>query len=345
MPPRYGVLWRKYIPEMSKRSLQERTDTIDWNELRTVLAVARAGTLAGAARELGLRHSTVFRRIEQAEARLGARLFERSRTGWSANAHGEAMARAAAEMETAALGAERAVSGADARLEGVIRLATSELLAGFLLPPVLARFLAAHPGIEVEADVSNRNVDLTRREADLALRATPQPPQTLVGRQLASMGYAVYASRALLGRRRTPPDLRALPWIGFDERIAHFPVARWFARTLPEVQPRLRLDSMSAMLHAAAAGAGAVVLPTFAGAQERSLLRITPMIEGVDVGLWLLSHPDVRGNARVRAMGTFLAEALPAELERLSAAGATCEPFAACPKAPRRRQAAAPSTD
>jgi DNA-binding transcriptional LysR family regulator len=325
---------------MGKPTLQERTGTLDWNDLRTVLAVARAGSLAGAARALELRHSTVFRRIEQAERRLGSRLFERSRSGWSPNPQGEAVARAAADMESAALGAERAISGADARLEGTIRIATSELLAGHLLLPLLRPFLAEHPGIEIECDVSNRNVDLTRREADLALRATPQPPDTLVGRRIGSMRYAVYAAKPLIGKRQSAPVLSELPWVGFDERIAHFQIAQWFRRALPDVRPRLRLDSMSALMKAAAAGIGAVLLPTFAAAQEPALVRVTEEIDGPEMGLWLLSHPDVRGNARVRALAAHLAQAVPLEIQRLMRSGATCKTFAACPLAGHGRRGA-----
>jgi len=323
---------------MGKHTLQERTGTLDWNDLRTVLAVTRAGSLAGAARALELRHSTVFRRIEQAERRLGSRLFERSRSGWSPNPQGEAVARAAADMESAALGAERAISGADARLEGTIRIATSELLAGHLLLPLLRPFLAEHPGIEIECDVSNRNVDLTRREADLALRATPQPPDMLVGRRIGSMRYAVYAAKPLIGKRQSAPVLGELPWVGFDERIAHFQIAQWFRHALPDVRPRLRLDSMSALMKAAAAGIGAVLLPTFAAAQEPALVRVTEEIDGPEMGLWLLSHPDVRGNARVRALAAHLAQAVPLEIERLMRSGATCKTFAACPLAGHGRR-------
>ena len=323
---------------MGKQTLQERTGTLDWNDLRTVLAVARAGSLAGAARALELRHSTVFRRIEQAERRLGSRLFERSRSGWSPNPQGEAVARAAADMESAALGAERAISGADARLEGTIRIATSELLAGHLLLPLLRPFLAEHPGIEIECDVSNRNVDLTRREADLALRATPQPPDMLVGRRIGSMRYAVYAAKPLIGKRQSAPVLGELPWVGFDERIAHFQIAQWFRHALPDVRPRLRLDSMSALMKAAAAGIGAVLLPTFAAAQEPALVRVTEEIDGPEMGLWLLNLPDVRGNARVRALAAHLAQAVPLEIERLMRSGATCKTFAACPLAGHGRR-------
>jgi DNA-binding transcriptional LysR family regulator len=323
---------------MSKQNLQKRTGSLEWNDLRTILAVSRAGSLAGAARELAVRHSTVFRRIEDAERRLGARLFERSRSGWTPNPRGEAVAHAAADMETAALGAERGIQGADERIEGVIRIATSELLASYLLPPLLTRFLAEHPRIELEVDVSNRNVDLTRREADLALRATREPSETLVGRRVGVIRYAVFGAKRLLAGRRGPPVLEELPWVGFDERIAYFEVARWFRQALPNVQPRLRLDSLPALLKAAAAGAGAVVLPTFAGSQEPCFVRVTPPIEGPQVGLWLLNHPDVRGNARVRALSTFLTDAVPDELARLVEMGTTCKAFAACPMGGRLRK-------
>lgn len=330
---------------MGKKNLHQRTSRLDWNDLRTVLAVARSGSLNGAARELALRHSTVFRRIEDAEARIGARLFDRSRTGWRANPQGEAVAAAALEMEAAALAAERSISGADARVEGVVRLATSEMLAGYLLPPLLHRFLGAHPGIEVEADVSNRAVDLTRREADLALRATARPPESMVGRQVAELRYAIYVPRTLLPKRGAPPDLRALPWVGFDDRIAYTGIAQWFAKAFAEIRPRIKSDSLPAMLKAAAAGLGAVVLPMFAAAQEPGLVRITPPIEGQSMGLWLLHHPDVRGNARVRLLMHWLAEAVPAALEQQAAGGKVWPSLAACPLVGRRRRSKVDEAD
>jgi DNA-binding transcriptional LysR family regulator len=324
---------------MGKKTLHARTGNLDWNDLRTVLAVARSGSLNGAARELGLQHSTVFRRIEEAEARIGARLFERARTGWRTNVQGDAVAAAAAEMEASALAAERAISGADARVEGVIRLATSEMLASDLLPPLLHRFLAEHPGIELEADVSNRAVDLTRREADIALRATARPPESMVGRQVAELRYAFYAAKCVLPRRGATPVLQDLPWVGFDDRLAHTGIAQWFRRALPEVRPRLKADSLPAMLQAAAVGIGAAALPMFAAAQEPRLVRISDPIEGQCMGLWLLHHPDVRGNARVRLLMQWLADQIPRELEQLVNHGKTWSCFAACPLAGRRRRA------
>jgi len=316
---------------MSKADLHERTGRLGWEDLQTVLAVARAGSLAGAARALDVQHSTVFRRIEAVERRLRVRLFERARSGWQANAHGEAVAESARVMEEAALAAERHVLGADLELTGSIRIATSELLGGYLLPRPVAAFLAAHPGIEIELDVANRQVDLGRREADFAIRATMTPPETLVGRKVGDLNYAVYVAPDLLPQDGSPPELATLPWIGFDERIAQTGIGRWFASTFPTVEPRLRSDSLATVLRLAVEGVGAVVLPIFAAAQEPRLMRITPPIPDQSMGLWLLNHPDVRSNARVTALSRHLATAIPQELARLMDEGVCCERMAVCP--------------
>lgn len=316
---------------MSKPTLHERTGRLGWEDLQTVLAVARAGSLAGAARALDVQHSTVFRRIEAVERRLRVKLFERARTGWQANAHGEVVAEAARAMEEAALAAERRVLGADLELAGRVRIATSELLGGYLLSRPLAGFLARHPGIEIELDVANRPVDLARREADFAVRATHAPPESLVGRKVGDLRYAVYVAPALLPQDGSPPDLARLPWIGFDERIAQTGIGHWFARTFPAVEPRLRTDSLATLMRLASEGTGAVVLPIFAAAQEPRLTRITPPIPDQSMGLWLLNHPDVRSNARVTALSRHLAAAIPEELDKLMNEGVCCESMAACP--------------
>src|SRR5262245_22874155 len=324
------------IRNSRKPDLHERTSSLGWESLRTVLAVTRARSLAGAARALDLRHSTVFRRIEEVERRLGQPLFDRNRGGWTANELGETAARAAEAMEQAALEAERRLLGADGRLAGTIRVATGEIVAGYLLSRVIHAFLTEHPAMEIELDVSNRSLDLTRREADLALRATNAPPDSLVGRKIATPGWAVYAAPSLLPRNRVP-DLAELPWIGFDDRLAHLPVARWLEGVLSGVRPRLRVDTLATMLRAAMAGAGAAVLPAFAGSQEEGLVRVTDVIPGVDMQLWLLSHPDLRSSMRIRALTEHLATALPKELEEILKRGARVSRFASVQRGRARR--------
>lgn len=308
---------------MRKTSLHERTDSLAWEDLRTILAIVRAGSLSAAARALKLQHSTVFRRVEDIEKRLGTQLFERERGQYRANAHAELLAETGQDIEAAVLEAERRVLGADARLSGVIRIATSEALGSFLLPSLLKDFLDKHPQIELEVDVNNYPVDLGRREADLAVRATQDPPQQMLGRQLATLRYAVYLQRSRLEALGGSPSLDQLEWIGTSERVAHFAVARWSAANLPFARPRLRVDSMMTLLRAAGAGAGAAVLPTFAAAQCPGLVRLTEPIADLAMPIWVLSHPDTRGNARVRALVQHLAELAPARLADLEA-GSAC---------------------
>jgi DNA-binding transcriptional LysR family regulator len=286
---------------MRKPSLQKRTRALAWDDLRCVLAVARTGSLSGAARALGIEHSTVFRRLNAIEKRLGAKLFERTRSGYAPTSHGESAAAAAAAMEGEALAIERRLLGADRRLTGTVRLATSELFAGFLLPLVLGEFLAAHPDIEVAVDISSRAADLTRREADLALRASNTPPDHLIGKQVGELRYAVYGKPGI-------------PWLGFDDSVAHLEIARW-QRAHVEASPRVRFSSLAPMMQAAAEGLGMAVLPLFAADQHRSLSRLGGVLDQPRMKLWVLSHREVRDNARVQALSRHLIKHVPQALK------------------------------
>ncbi|HEY7638219.1 MAG TPA: LysR family transcriptional regulator [Steroidobacteraceae bacterium] len=299
---------------MRKSNLQKSTSALAWDDLRCVLAVARAGSLSGAARVLGIEHSTVFRRLNAIEKRLGVRLFARTRSGYVPTAHGEFAASAAGAMETEALAIERRMLGADARLDGVVRLATSELFAGFLLPLVLRGFLAAHPQIEVDIDVSSRAADLTRREADLALRASNAPPDHLVGRSIGELRYAVYGSQAL-AQQRTAATLDDLPWLGFGDSIAYIEIARWQRAHTGHNRPRVRFSSLAPMLQAAADGLGIAVLPLFAADQHPALARLGAVLEQPRMKLWVLSHREMRDNARVQALARHLTKHIPEVLK------------------------------
>jgi DNA-binding transcriptional LysR family regulator len=282
---------------------------VAWDELRVVLAVARAGGLSGAARALGVEHSTVYRRIQALEERLGARLFDRHRSGYVTTAHGELLVEAATRMDELANEGVRRVLGADTRVEGTVRLAVSELIAVGLLPRLLPLLRRDLPGLRVEVAVSNSAVDLTRREADVALRATLRPSDHLVGRQVAQVRYALFASPVLFPEATASAEqLAAAPWLGFDDRIAAFPNARWLAENPPESVPFLVFDSTVAMARAAAAGLGVAVLPVFAGAGEPGLVQIGDVLPITPMPVWALRHADLAQNARVRALMGFLAE-------------------------------------
>lgn len=313
-------------------------DALGWDDFRFLLCVARLGTLSAAARHLQIETSTALRRLNAIEERVGAALFLRDRRGYTTTPQGEILLEAAETMARSALSAMRRVHGVDERVEGTVRLATSELIGTYLLPTLLPSLRAALPAVELEVTVSNSPVDLTRREADLALRATPRPSEHLIGRKAAEVRYGVFAPRALIDAMGDGPiDLNALPWLGFDERLRDLPNARWMAQHLPEQSVALRFDAMTAMLRAAGVGLGALVAPLFAGAGESRLVQLGPVLPVTPMPLWVLRHPDA-GSARVRAVFQHLGEELQAALETLEHTLPRCgRPVPAlCPEAARR---------
>lgn len=301
--------------------MQKRT-ALRWDDYHLVMVLGRAGSLSGAARALAVEHSTVHRRLVELEQRVGFRLFERRRDGCSPTLQGAIAIETAQEMETAALAGALRLAGSDETVVGSVRLATSELLALQLLPTLWRALQRDLPTLRVEVTVSNTSVDLTRREADLALRATNTPPEHLVGRRLAEIRYGRFASPALVGDNPTAASLSALPWLGFDERVASFPNARWLAAHPPSAPPTLVFDSSMALAHAAVAGSGVAVLPLFAGATVPGLVRVGEPIDAAPMGLWLLRHHDLGPNPRVRALATWLSEAIPKRIDELSASQA-----------------------
>ncbi|MER2267666.1 LysR family transcriptional regulator, partial [Methylobacterium oxalidis] len=154
-----------------------------------MLAVARSGSLAGAARALGVNHTTVLRRLNAYEARIGVRLFERLPSGYVPTAAGEAMVRDLVAIDAAIHDTERRAAGKDQRITGTVRLSSTDTLMASVLPAALTRVRMKHPSVVLEVSTANAFAVLTRREADIAVRPTASPPETLVGRRIAGLGY------------------------------------------------------------------------------------------------------------------------------------------------------------
>lgn len=286
----------------------------DWDDLRIFLAVARAGSLSGAARTLGVNHSTVFRRIGAFEEALGVRLFERQTGGYLLTPAGEELRDGALRVEEEIASVSRKVTGQDLRLSGTVRITTIDMLAFGLLPRHLAGFRDAYPGIEVELIVGNVALNLSRREADVALRVGNAPVETLVGRRVGRLAFAVYGSAGYRARR-SEPDLALHDWIGFDSE--HEALVRRIARFLPEVKPRLRTNSVAAALSTAKAGLGLAPLPCGLADIEADLVRIAPLPDEFTLDLWLLTHEDLRRTARIRAFLDFMAKTLTGDADLL----------------------------
>lgn len=289
-----------------------------WDDLHFVLAVGRAGSLSGAARQLDVNHSTVFRRISQAEDKLGVRLFNRQREGYTPTPAGEAMIAVAQEMERDIVALERRLAGEDLRPAGTVRLATTDTLLPLLvqLAPQLA---AQYPEIRLELVTATQMANLTRRDADLALRATTSPEAHLVGRKLAPIAFAVYAAKGYLDRAGSANLEGDHAWIGLDETLAHTAAYRWLETHAPPAHTRLIMSSLSGVLLAARAGNGLALLPCYMAEGDSDLVRCSQVLPEVSSALWLLVHSDLRKVARVRAVMDFLASEITIRVSSFSA--------------------------
>ena len=274
---------------------------LDWDDLRYMLALARAASLGAAGKVLGVDPSSVHRRLVRLEKEWGIRLFDRGRDGYRPTRQGTALVEAAVRVETETLAIQRQVAGADLKLSGSIRVSTSELLGLYLLPQLLGNFGARFPEVEVILSIDNRLVDLTRRDADIALRATDNPPPKLVGRFISKIASAAYAHRGYLGRVGRGRPLESYDWLGLDESLAHAPHARWLRERVPNARCRLRFSLIEGTHQAARAGLGAAVLPSFVADRDPELERLTEPETAGDFGVWVLTHPDMRRSARIRA--------------------------------------------
>ncbi len=289
-----------------------------WDDLRLILAVVEAGTLSGAGRRLGLSHATVYRRLGEIEGRLGVKLFDRGRTGYAATAAGEELAAAARRIETEVLNIERRIAGRDLRPSGVVRATTTDTLFVGLLSPILADFRNAYPDISLEIAISNELFSLSKREADVAVRPSMAPPETLVGRKVGTIAQAIYGRKDLIAENAIDLDIRTVEWVRPDERMAYRILDRWMTEQELDEHCKYRVDSLLGMLAAARDGAGLAVLPCYLADSDERLVRIGEAIPALSTDLWLLTHPDLRKTARILAFSDFVADAVKDSSARLA---------------------------
>ena len=273
---------------------------LSWDEFRLVKAIADTRSLAGAAARLGLNHSTVFRRLAALEAAVGAPLFERSRAGYDLTAAGEEMTALANVMADSIVEFERRVAGRDVKPTGRLRVTTVEALGQRFLPSILAQFQAQNPGVVTDLILSERELNLSQRDADVAIRVTNDPPETLVGRRICTVRWGVYCRRDRSEEIGSGP-VDSAPFVGFADDFGPPIGRRWIEATIRPGRLAARVNSVHAALGLAAAGFGAAPLPCFLGDQTPSLARLGPPLKEWDLGLWILTHSDLRRSARVRA--------------------------------------------
>ena len=281
---------------------------MDWDNLRYFLAVARKGSIRAAAAALSVNHSTVARRITSFEKKLGVRLFERLPNGYVLTSTGEEMMRSAQHIEDEIVKLDRQVIGRDAQLNGVLRVTMPTVLATHLLMPDIAAFTKIYPSIQLEMAFSSEEFNLRKREADIAIRLTQNPPDYLVGRRILHPAKGVYASHDYLRSHNPNKDPDNLSWIGWEELSSP---TQWNKDSRFSASPVVhKADDLLAQLEAVKAGIGIAMLPCFLADTVPSLERLERITaKGTCGDLWILTHEDLRATARVRAFIDFMLNA------------------------------------
>jgi DNA-binding transcriptional LysR family regulator len=300
--------------------MHERMD-LDWQDLRFFLAIQRAGSLTAAATRLRVNQSTVSRRLAALESAIGARLFERTPGGLRPTATADRIAPAAERLETEALGIGRVLSGAESRVEGVVRVTATEGLGVHLVAPALRELHRAHPGLQVELLLDSKSLSLTRREADVALRLARPRQAGLVARKLGEVRSALYASARYLEERGRPAPRDGLAGhaiLAYDDSLGAVPESRWMAQHARRAVCALRTNSVLAQLRAAEAGLGLALLPCYL-AEPAGLVRVLPRTADVRRELWLALHADLQHAPRIRAAVEFFAATAKARAAALQA--------------------------
>jgi DNA-binding transcriptional LysR family regulator len=282
---------------------------LSWDDFRYVKAIADTRSLGGAAQSLGVNHSTVFRRLGQIEQHLGSRLFDRGRSGYAPTPCGEDMVRLAERVAEDITAFERRVTGQDLRPSGELRITTNDMVLLHLLTDILVEFRHAYPEIMLDIVVSNTLLNLTKRDADVAVRATYQAPDALSGLQIGTIAWAVYGPKAMAGKPfDVATDAPQHDWVGFADQVAIARAAKWFRdHHVDERRLVYKLNTLLGLAEAVAGGVGLALLPCFVGGAMPGLVRLCPPLPELSGELWLLTHPDLRNTARVRAFIDFCA--------------------------------------
>lgn len=276
-----------------------------WDDLKIFLAVARTGSISGGAKQLGVQHSTVSRRMRLLEEKLGVRLIERMKGGYELTEAGENVKETAIRIEREILGVDETLLGKDAVLRGPLRVSAINNMASSVLMPIFARFSEQNPEVELHISVSNSNVSLTQREADIVIRLTNNPTETLIGKRMLTVASTIYASREylrLLNEQKDEPK-----WIGVNCCQFH---KTWTRQSCQDHTHKFYSDDTILTLSAIREGLGISYLPCFLGDADPALERYCEPDSKHDMGLWILLHPDLKRTTRVTVFRDFVVESI-----------------------------------
>jgi DNA-binding transcriptional LysR family regulator len=294
-------------------ALMQTGDCMDWNSLKVFLAIVRCGTLSAAANELVVNHSTIFRRLSAFEETIGGKLFERINNSYELTTLGHELLDLAKNIENSFDGIERHLVGKDFQPKGIVKITAPNNIAYRNLPRYISEFNIIYPEIRIELLVSNQEFNMSNRQADIAVRATSTPPEHLIGRQVATLDWFVFASKKYRDNFGLPIDIESLvnhSLIGATGALARLSAFIWLDKNHAQ-QIITRCDDLTAMSYFVESGQGLAFLPNDQCRPE--LIRLFRIKESKPSKLWLLTHPDLRNVERIKLVMKYLSEAFSRE--------------------------------
>ncbi|MEM7196428.1 MAG: LysR family transcriptional regulator [Pseudomonadota bacterium] len=285
---------------------------MNWDSLKLILTIARTGSFAAAARQLGVDRTTVLRKIKQIQRDIDFELFRKVRGEYVLTAGAEKILETAELVESHIQSLERVIEGRELRPQGRISVTTTDSIYQFALAEIVASFRRRHPGITVDILLSSQRLSLTRRDADIALRTGSHVPAHLVGYRMGDIDFGVFATQEFM-KSESSKSSSEVTWLGVDEPLLSSAPGQWQTNNVNDHQIVLRTNSYVALKTAVLADMGMAILPIRLAALDDRLINVGYDLSSVRIGLWCLTHPDLATSGRVMAFVDFLSEQMGAD--------------------------------
>ena len=286
---------------------------MDWNSLKVFLAVVRSGTLSGAASDLEVNHSTVFRRLNAFEDKVGGQLFERKNNRYELTTLGHELHELAQNIDNSFDSISRHIVGKDIQPKGIVKITAPNNIAYRYLPRYITTFNLQYPDIQIELLVSNQEFNMSNRQADIAVRSTSSPPEHLIGRQVCTLNWSVFASQAYKDKFGLPNNIDELEkhvLIGATGGMRRLPAFIWQDKHFAN-QVITRCDDLTAMSYFVESGQGMAFLPDDQSRPE--LIKLFAIQDSQPSNIWLLTHHDLRNVERIKLVMQYLTKAFSQE--------------------------------